>query len=80
MSLQITLEYPKPPSPNGDTDGQSCRTVEGPQKSASLTEEARALFIRVKEECGDVSITRQDILCRRIIIRPLKCCKNTRKS
>jgi len=30
-----------------------------PQKSASLIEEAKALFIRVREECDDVSITRQ---------------------
>lgn len=30
-----------------------------PQKSASLIEETRALFIRVKEESGDVSMTKQ---------------------
>ena len=29
------------------------------KKSACLTEEAKALFIRVREECDDVSITRQ---------------------
>ncbi|WP_312939386.1 helix-turn-helix transcriptional regulator [Oscillibacter sp.] len=29
------------------------------QKSASVTEEARSLFARIKEECEDVSITRQ---------------------
>lgn len=32
--------------------------LKDPQKSASLTEEAKVLFIRVREECGDVSITR----------------------
>jgi transcriptional regulator with XRE-family HTH domain len=32
--------------------------LKDPQKSASLTEEAKALFIRVREECDDVSITR----------------------
>ncbi len=30
-----------------------------PQKSASLIEEAKALFIRVKQESGEVSLTRQ---------------------
>jgi len=33
--------------------------LKDPQKSASLIEEARALFIRVKEESDDVSLTRQ---------------------
>lgn len=32
--------------------------LKDPQKSASLTEEAKVLFIRVREECNDVSITR----------------------
>ena len=32
--------------------------LKDPQKSASLTEEAKGLFIRVREECDDVSITR----------------------
>ena len=33
--------------------------LKDPQKSVSLIEEARALFIRVKEESDDVSLTRQ---------------------
>ena len=33
--------------------------LKDPQKSAALTTEARGLFMRVREECGDVSITRQ---------------------
>ena len=33
--------------------------LKDPQKSASLIEEARALFIRVKEESDDVSLIRQ---------------------
>jgi len=33
--------------------------LKDPQKSVSLIEEARALFIRVKEESGDVSMTKQ---------------------
>ncbi|QAT42986.1 helix-turn-helix domain-containing protein [Aminipila luticellarii] len=33
--------------------------LKDPQKSASLTEEARNLFTRIREECGDVSIIRQ---------------------
>lgn len=32
--------------------------LKDPQKSASLTEEAKVLFTRVREECDDVSITR----------------------
>ncbi|MGE5678624.1 MAG: helix-turn-helix domain-containing protein [Pseudomonadota bacterium] len=32
--------------------------LKDPQKSASLTEEAKVIFIRVREECDDVSITR----------------------
>lgn len=33
--------------------------LKDPQKSASLTEEARTLFVRVKEESKDVSLTKQ---------------------
>ena len=33
--------------------------LKDPQKSTSLTAEAKVLFIRVREECDDVSITRQ---------------------
>lgn len=33
--------------------------LKDPQKSASVTEEARLLFVRIKEECKDVSVTRQ---------------------
>lgn len=32
--------------------------LKDPQKSASLTEEAKVLFIRIREECDDASITR----------------------
>ncbi|WP_097004329.1 helix-turn-helix domain-containing protein [Lacrimispora amygdalina] len=33
--------------------------LKDPRKTTSLTEEAKVLFIRIKEECDDVSITRQ---------------------
>ena len=33
--------------------------LKDPGKTASLTEEAKVLFIRIREECDDVSITRQ---------------------
>ncbi|MDU7336717.1 MAG: helix-turn-helix domain-containing protein [Clostridium sp.] len=33
--------------------------LKDPRETASLTEEAKGLFIRIREECDDVSITRQ---------------------